>query len=256
MLATTVISPTPAVIERTKRLADELGARCVERKNWTLSQLMRREQGRSIMVVAESEVKVTTRDGNTAVFHPSMAHIRMKRLLSGEKDALLEAADARAGDRIIDCTMGLAADAIILAWAAGRTGEVIALESEPVVYVLTREGLANYVSDLPELTDAMRRIQAKRADHLDYLRLQPDGSADIVYFDPMFRSGVAGSAIDPMRGLVNESPLRLEAVEEACRVARRAVVMKERRGSSEWRRLGFDRMLSSSSGIAYGVIVP
>lgn len=254
MLATTVISPTPEVAERTKRLARELGARYVERRTWTLSQLMRREQAETVWVVSATELKVRSRDGNVAFFHPSMAHIRMKRLLDGEHDALLDAAGVRPGDRIIDCTMGLASDAIILSWAAGETGVVTALESETSVYVLTREGLATYVSELPELTLAMRRIRVKQADHLDYLRRQPDCSADIVYFDPMFRSGVDGSAIDPVRGFVNEAAIRRDAVEEARRVARRAVVMKERRGSGEWQRLGFDRICSSSSGIAYGVI--
>src|SRR5690606_35072348 len=149
---TSAVSPTPAAMDRACRLAGELGARFVERKTWTLSQLMRREREDAIIVVSETEVKPQSLNRSTAEFHPSMAHIRMKRLLGGEKDALLEAAGVRPGDRIIDCTMGLAADAIIMAWAAGESGDVTALESEPVVYVLTREGLATYVSDLPELT--------------------------------------------------------------------------------------------------------
>lgn len=254
MLATTATAPSPAAVRRAERLARELGARFVPRRTLTLAQLMRREREDNVLVVSETEVKLKTSDGSTAVFHPSMAHLRLKRLLAGETDPLVEASGVRPGDEIIDCTMGLAADAIILSWAAGETGRVTALESERVIHVLTREGLSTYESELPELTAAMRRIRPVWTDHLAWLREMPDRSADIVYFDPMFRSGVAGSAIDPVRGLVNASPIRPEAIREARRVARRAVVMKERRNSPVWDKLGFGRIRVSSSGLAYGVI--
>jgi hypothetical protein len=256
LLTTTAISPSPAAVERAQRLARELGARFVRRGTMTLAQLMRREKDDRILVVSETEVKLKPLDGPAAVFHPGMAHIRLQRLLAGEKDPLVAATGARPGDVIVDCTMGLASDAIILSWAAGETGRVTALESEPAVYVLTREGLATYESDLPELNAAMRRIRPEQADHLDWLAGQPDRSADIVYFDPMFRSGIGGSSIDRVREFVNPLPIRPEAVREACRVARRAVVMKERRDSGEWERLGFGRIRASNSGIAYGVIEP
>lgn len=256
MLATTAISPSPAAVERAARLARELGARYVRRGTLTIAQLKRREQDDCVWVISEKEVKLVPPGGKPAFFHPSMAHIRLKRLLAGETDPLLAACGVQPGDRIIDCTMGLAADAVILAWAAGETGSVMAIESEQALYVLAREGLATYESELTELVSAMRRIEPVMGDHLAYLQGLPDKSADIVYFDPMFRSASAGSAIDPLRGLVNGSPLRPEAVKEACRVARRAVVMKEKKSSEEWSRLGFGRITASSSGIAYGVIVP
>lgn len=254
MLATTAISPSPATVARAERLAKELGARFVRRGNRSLAQLMRREKDDLILVVSESDVKLKPLDGPAAFFHPGMAHLRLLRLLKGETDPLLCATGAKPGDTVVDCTMGMAADAIILAWAVGEEGTVTAIESERVIHVLIREGLAAHESSLPELTAAMRRIRPVWGDHLDVLRSMPDQSADIVYFDPMFRTGRGGGSLDRVRGLVNAAPLRPEAVREARRVARRAVVMKEMRTSPEWERLGFGRIHTSGSGIAYGVI--
>jgi predicted methyltransferase len=256
MLATTAISPSAAALERAERLARELGARLVRRGNRSLAQLMRRERDDRILVVSEKDVKLVPLGGQPVFFHPGMAYLRLLRLLEGKEDPLVAVCGVQPGDAIIDCTMGLAGDAIILSWAAGDEGSVTALESERILHVLVREGLRTYEGERPELAAAMRRIRPVWADHLDYLRRLPDKSADIVYFDPMFRSGLSGGPIDRVRGLVNASPVREEAIGEARRVARRAVVMKERRDSGEWERLGFKRIRPSNSGIAYGVIDP
>jgi hypothetical protein len=72
------------------------------------------------------------------------------------------------------------------------------------------------------------------------LRSLPDKSADIVYFDPMFRIPVEeSSSISPYRFIANPEPLSLEAVTEAVRVARRKVILKDHRDSPEFDRLGF-----------------
>ncbi|MGZ4112572.1 MAG: class I SAM-dependent methyltransferase, partial [Tumebacillaceae bacterium] len=87
------------------------------------------------------------------------------------------------------------------------------------------------------------------------LRAQPDRSVDVIYFDPMFRRTVQKSdAIEPLRLLGDDSPLSLEAVEEAKRVARRCIVLKERWYSQEFERLGFRLPRKSSGSTNYGVI--
>jgi len=256
MLATTAISPSPAALARAERLARELSARLVRRGNRSLAQLMRRERDDLILVVSETDAKLVPLSGRPVFFHPGMAYLRLLRLLAGHDDPLVAVSGAKRGDVIIDCTMGMAADAIILSWAAGETGSVTALESEQVLYVLVREGLMTYEGEPPELVAAMRRIRPVWTDHLAYLRHLPDKSADIVYFDPMFRVGTSGGPLDRVRGFVNNAPVSPEAIREARRVARRAVIMKEKRDSGEWARLGFETVRPSNSGIAYGVIEP
>ena len=95
----------------------------------------------------------------------------------------------------------------------------------------------------------------KGTDHLDYLRSLPSGSRDIVYFDPMFRDPLHDSAaIGSLRDLANGSALSAESVEEAKRVARKTVVLKEKRGSTEFARLGFTELARGNAKTSYGVI--
>jgi hypothetical protein len=71
----------------------------------------------------------------------------------------------------------------------------------------------------------------------------------------MFRRPVKeSSGIAPLRPFANTEPLQPEAVEEAARVARRSVVLKEQVDSGEFERLGFRKQVRSGANIAYGVI--
>ncbi len=254
MLVTTTIDPTTSLIQQAERLADEFGWTSVARDRHSLAALMDHHQVSRIVVAGQQGLRVIDEQDQAYFFHPSMAKIRVKRLLAGERDTMLTAANVRPGDVVIDATMGLASDAIVFAHAVGTTGRVTALESEQLPYLLAREGLQCYTCRMAQLEQAMRSIVPVWADHLDYLRKQPDDSADIVYFDPMFRRSVMSSAIEPLRELANPHALQPETVTEAIRVARRMVVMKEHNRSGEFERLGFQPLATGHSKITYGVI--
>uniref|UniRef100_UPI0025D0B145 class I SAM-dependent methyltransferase n=1 Tax=Selenomonas sp. F0473 TaxID=999423 RepID=UPI0025D0B145 len=115
---------------------------------------------------------------------------------------------------------------------------------------------ASAAGDNYEMHAAMRRIAVHAADALTYLREQPDGSFDVVYFDPMFRRPLHESAgMNALRASADMRALTPETVAAACRVARRRVVMKERRGSGEFERLGFSEVVGGRySRVAYGVM--
>ncbi len=254
MLVTTTPRPDERLLEQAARLAEELAARRVDRSKHTLAALMKQSGDPYMLVAGREGLRLADCSGGEWFFHPSMATVRVKRLLAGSGDAMLAAAGVRPGDTVVDCTMGLATDAIVFAHAVGPSGRVTALESEPLPYVLAREGLSGYRCEPEPLEQAMRRVQPVLADHLSYLKSLPDRSADIVYFDPMFRKSAAGSAIEPLRGMANRAALQPEAVAEAMRVARRTVVMKEHNRSGEFERLGFRPVMSGQSKITYGVI--
>ncbi|MUT67309.1 class I SAM-dependent methyltransferase [Paenibacillus sp. NEAU-GSW1] len=257
MIVTTSDKPSPAAYAQARRLADELGAAFKPRGRNTLRQLAAaNEEALQMLVVTEREVRFY--DGQTdspLFFHPSMAFVRVKRLRKGESDPLIELSGCREGDRIVDCTAGLGSDSLVFSYAAGAKGSVIALESEPVLCALVREGLASYQSGLDDVDAAMRRIEMINANHLDYLKGLPDKSVDIVYFDPMFRQPIhESSAIQPLRSLANAGALSEEAVAEALRAARKTVLLKEHKESGEYARLGFRKTHVNTSKIAYGVI--
>ncbi len=255
MIVTTTARPDETTVQKALRLAREFGARYVERRNRSLAELGRTYGTDRIAVVGFSEIRVLSGQSPPLFFHPSMAYLRVKRLRNGEGDALVDVSGVQPGDAVLDCTAGLGADAIVFAYAVGERGRVTALEVSPVVHAVVREGLASYVSGDADVDAAMRRIETQRADYTDVLARLPDKSYDIVYFDPMFRNPVLSSAaIAPLRPFAKERPLAETDVRQAVRVARKRVVLKNRRESGEFQRLGFTVARQSSSPIAYGVI--
>ncbi|MGZ7441656.1 class I SAM-dependent methyltransferase [Paenibacillus sp. TH7-28] len=255
MLITTGDRETPAVLQRAQDLAALTGATRVPRRRTSLAKLAERYGDGDILVIMEQGVRLHRAGQEPLTFHPSMGFVRAKRLLKGESDAMLEAARAAPGDFIIDGTAGLGSDASVFAIAAGPKGRVLALEDSFPLWALLHEGLKRYVSGVPEFDAALRRIETKRANHLEVLRSMPDKSADIVYFDPMFRHPLEdSSSISPLRAFANAGRLSPEAVQEACRVARKTVVMKEQKESGEFARLGFDASARAHTKITYGVI--
>ncbi|MGN8768916.1 class I SAM-dependent methyltransferase [Paenibacillus barengoltzii] len=255
MLITTGDHESPAAVRRAQELAQLARVPYIPRSGTSLARLAERHGDSDILVVLEQGARLHRTGRETMTFHPSMAFVRAKRLFKGENDAMLDAAGVVPGDVIIDGTAGLGADAMIFSIAAGADGKVLAMEDSLPLWALLYEGLKHYVSGLPAFDEALRRIEPIHTNHLDALRAMPDKSADIVYFDPMFRDPITkSSSISPLRAFANPNQLDPEAVKEACRVARKAVVLKEKRGSSEFDRLGFQAINRSHTKIAYGVI--
>ncbi|WP_271752538.1 class I SAM-dependent methyltransferase [Cohnella sp. JJ-181] len=254
---TTAEKPDAGLAEYARGLAAELGCPYAERRRETLTGLARKHAGAAdgILVAGPQGLRFVAEGAEPLFYHPSMAQIRVKRLMEGGGDALVEAAGVRAGDVVVDCTAGLGADALVLSYAAGAGGRVMAVEASRMLYLIVREGLRGYASGLPELDEAMRRIEMVHGENLQTLRAMPDGSADVVYFDPMFARPVLGSAsLRPLRSYAEERSLGADAIAEARRVARRAVVLKDHKTSGEFERHGFRRVRTSYSAVDYGVI--
>jgi hypothetical protein len=255
MLVTTSYAPTGELEALAKRVAEQLGSKYVPRGNSSVRKLEERYRDPGILLVTNREWRYYSGGAGPLFFHPSLSLVRVKRLMRGESDPMIEASGAKPGDAVLDCTAGLASDAIVFSYIAGQDGRVTALESEFPLYVIVKEGLASHTTQIRELDEAMRRIELKHVHHLAELRQLPDNSYDIVYFDPMFRRPVKeSSGIAPLRPFANTEPLQPEAVEEAARVARRSVVLKEQVDSGEFERLGFRKQVRSGANIAYGVI--
>jgi 16S rRNA (guanine1516-N2)-methyltransferase len=249
---TTGLKARDEYVKKALQYAEEIGGIYVERNKRGLRK-MQEIYGDLLLVVSE-RVKLHIGE-EEFFFHPSMANTRIKRLKSGENDIVIEYTDARPGDVVLDCTLGLGSDSIVFSHVVGPSGQVIGVESSPVIACIVRRGLREVTVDVQAVNAAMRRVEVVCADHLDYMRTLPDQSVDIVYFDPMFRRTVEKShAMEPMRVLGDDRPIRLEAVEEAKRVARRRIVMKERWYSKEFQRLGFKLLRKSSGSTNYGVI--
>ena len=237
------------------RTAKSLGILNVPRGNDSLEELRSTYGVDAVLVARQGLLTLVTAEGEL-FFHPGMAHLRIKNLLLGHGDHLVRALGLTEGLHVLDCTLGTGADAIVESFAVGESGCVTALESNALIAAVIADGLAHALGDNYEMHSAMRRIQVHHADALAFLRTAAEDSYDVVYFDPMFRRPLHESAgMNALRSLADLRALTEETIAEARRVARCRVVMKERRESAEFARLGFTEITGGRySRIAYGVM--
>jgi SAM-dependent methyltransferase len=255
LVITTAIRARPEEIRQARVLSASLGYPYVPRGRLNLDDLCRQWDAAGAVVVTRERL-ILRLAGKEFFFHPGLAQLRIRALRAGKTDQMVKAMGLRAGDRVLDCTLGLAADALVAAYVVGDSGRVVGLEAVPVVGTLVRYGLKRYRPGDAAVAAALRRVEVVVADHREYLPTLDGESFDVVYFDPMFRIPLRrSSSLEPLRPLAEHAPLEPGSVAEALRVARRRVVLKERRGSPEFDRLGFRRVVGGRySPVAYGVI--
>jgi 16S rRNA (guanine1516-N2)-methyltransferase len=220
--------------QRARRAAEDIGAPYVERHHKLPLKKLLADTADALVVFESTAVSLVDAQG-TLRFSPGLAHLRVKQLDAGvEEDQLLRVAGLREGEHVLDCTLGLGADAQVAARLVGPAGRVTALEKSPALYLLVRhglEGLPRHALSCP--------VDAVYVDAAEFLRAQPDGAFDVVLFDPMFeRERKSSAAFEALRRHADYAPLTRETVAEARRVARRAVVLKGSRYSSDFKKLG------------------
>ncbi|SFJ50423.1 Putative SAM-dependent methyltransferase [Thermoflavimicrobium dichotomicum] len=237
-------------------LARELGVPYIKRNRSSLTELFAEYNHASAVIITKQDWRYEDHEGHVFFFHPSMSILRIKHILKGEPDSLIASAGIEPGDTVLDCTLGMGADAIVASFVTGEKGRVVGLESEPAIAAIVRHGLQTYDSKRKAVNEAMRRIEVIQTDYREYLKQCPDQSFDVIYFDPMFRQTIKeSSAMQALKPLANHAPLDPESVAEARRVARKAVLLKERVMSGEFERLGFT-VIKKAAHYAWGIITP
>ncbi|WP_141903276.1 class I SAM-dependent methyltransferase [Lysinibacillus sp. Y5S-8] len=188
-------------------------------------------------------------------FHPNSAAFRLKRVARGEAEPFLEAAQLQQGDSLLDCTLGLAADAMLAAYSVGETGRVVGLEANPNVAFIVSRGMQTYdTSELP-LTACMRRIEVVQAEAIAYLKTLPDKAFDVVYMDPMFEEVIEeANNFQALRLAGEHVTLTDEWVYEAKRVAKKRVVLKAHFRSEWFAQYGFQQLTRVTAKFHYGVL--
>ena len=139
------------------------------------------------------------------------------RLSHGADDALVRATAAGPGRCIVDATLGLGHDALILR-AAGA--HVVGIECRPALAYLTWSGHASRPVGPP--------LALRLGDFRDGLAAMPADSADVVCFDPMFPVEATGpnATWAPVRSAACHDRLDEAGFAAARRVARDRIVLK------------------------------
>lgn len=188
-------------------------------------------------------------------FHPNSAAFRLKRVARGETEPFLEAAQLQQGDSVLDCTLGLAADAMLAAYTVGEAGRVVGLEANPNVAFIVRQGMQTYdTAELP-LTSCMRQIEVIQSEAIHYLKTLPDNAFDVVYMDPMFEEIIEeANNFQALRQAGEHVTLTDEWVHEAKRVAKKRVVLKAHFRSEWFAIYGFQQYERITAKFHYGVL--
>jgi len=168
-----------------------------------------------------------------------MAAVRVKRLGTPqqEEDVVVRLCELKAGDSVLDATLGLGSDALVCARAVGPSGRVIGVEASLPLYALASEGLRTK----PPFADSAV-IDVRRGHALQVLEALESHSIDCVIFDPMFDLPKSSTpSFDMLRRYALHEPLDEATLAEARRVARRWVVVKGGRYGKEFARLASPR---------------
>ena len=185
--------------------------------------------------------------------------VRIRRLLAGDSDVLVDALALQPGEQVLDATAGLCADALVLAHVVGPEGRVLALEASGALAEVMAFSLAHpHVKD-PAVRAAAARVELRHAEHAQVLAALPDRAFDVVYLDPMFlRPAGASPDFVPLRAVAHPAPLDPVVLAEARRVARRRVVVKDAFGGARLQQLGLRPIpgLSRGAGRRYGALPP
>lgn len=220
--------------ERARAIAAEYALPFIERGHkQPLEPWLLRYDG--VFVSARNGLTLWSRAGELR-WAEGLAHLRIQRIDDGEggDDQLLRHSELVAGESVLDCTLGLAQDALVAARAVGPTGRVVGVEKSRALFVLTTEGLAGH-----EPGPRACRVETVFSDAVEYLASRPAKSFDVVLFDPMHeRPGKAQPAFEGLRAWAEYDELTAETIEAAKRVARRLVLVKGSRYSQDLKKLG------------------
>lgn len=244
---------------RSERLAEEaaeiLGYPVINRKKRSIAR-MQTEYDAACLVAGKDRFELY-RSGmeKPFFFHPNSAAFRVKRLLNGETDPLIEAAQLQKGMSFLDCTLGLASDSIVVSFIVGESGRVAGVEMDPDVAFITDRGLRSFPSDSTELSDAMRRVHVVQSDAVAFLASQSEASWDVVYVDPMFSTPIGESSnFTPLRQVGTRSSLTKEWVDQALRVCKERVVVKDRFDSPVFNQFDIARFVRPNTKFHFGTI--
>lgn len=186
--------------------------------------------------------------GQALSFHPDTAFLRYK----APRDPLLDLIGSQP-KKIIDATLGLGSDAILMA-SGGH--HVVGLEASPWIAFILSKGLVTYKTGHERFDAAMGTIQVHHGQALDYLMDQEDKSVDIVYFDPMFSQTIKDSHnLAGLYAFAEFSPLTSQVIDQAKRVAREKLILKAHFRDSRMETLGFSRIVRPYQKFHYGVLL-
>ncbi|HFI0394298.1 TPA: class I SAM-dependent methyltransferase [Streptococcus suis] len=248
VIVTTSLRMNQTLVFQAQEIAEQLNLDYQDRQKRSVQSILSKTEADAVLVVYQDQLVLEEKTGQRFFFHPDTAVLRIK---SG-RDPLLELLGPDK-QTVLDCTMGLASDSIVLARAGHQ---VTALESSQFIHFIVSRGLKEFDSGKSEVNQAMRSIQTIWTDSLIYLKEQADQSVDVIYLDPMFSQEITESDnLDGLKPFANYTALSEEFLGEAKRVARRKIIIKAHFRDRVFEDFGFVRHVRPNQKFHYGEII-
>lgn len=254
MLITTAGFITIEMKNKVQEIAATFGMIYVIRGKQTIVELIQKFN-EDILTVERNRIKIYLKKNPSQplFFHPNSAMFRIKRIIQGENDPFLDAAQLKEGMSLLDCTLGLGSDSIVAGFKVGDKGKVTGIEKNPYLALLVKEGLKSWETPAAEMKLAMERIKVVSEDHKVFLSSIQDNAFDVVYFDPMFDKTIeASSGIQGIKPLTIANDLTADSITEAKRVAKGRVVLKDHWRSPRFAQYGFHVIKRKSAKFHFG----
>ncbi|MFE8695788.1 class I SAM-dependent methyltransferase [Cytobacillus sp. FJAT-53684] len=255
MIITTAGRTNEEMKRQAIKIAEELNGRYMDREKRSVKGIQQAE-GEDCLVVGKERLELYPIEGESPFFfHPNSAMFRIKRVMKGEHDPFLEATKLESGKWLLDCTLGLASDSIVASLAVGKEGKVTGVEGNPYLAYLVKNGLQAWESGISEMDQAMKRIEIINDFSLPFLKTLPDNHYNCVYFDPMFEEHILESdGIQALSRFAVYEEMTEELINEAIRVAKERVVLKDHFRSERFKKFQFEVYRRKTSKFHYGVI--
>lgn len=245
-MITTSLREEEGIVKEAKDLAAIYDLHYVPRHKTSLMALAKGDQG--LFVLNKEGLSFSWKTGERLFFHPDTAVLRYK----APYDPLLDWVGERPKS-VLDVTLGLASDSLLLARAGHQ---VVGLESERVIYLVTSYGLKHYPFFDVGWQESSARITCLHKDNLAYMREIPDKTYDILYLDPMFVGKIrASNNLAGLYPLANTWRPDEAWLEEAKRITKEAIILKAHFRDSIFEDLGFKRQRRPNQLFHYGILI-
>ena len=244
-VVTTPRRPKPADVDEARAQAKRLGLSFVERRSLSWERLVEESGAQAVLAAAVGDRALWLPGMRQPWrFHGGMAVLRIRRLLEhGEMDPFLVACDCAPAIGSSTAPGGACADALSRRMRSGRDGHVEVVEASPLLHAVIAHGVEQVRFGEAPIDSAWIACTSRWATTSRCCARCPTApTIPSTSTRCSARARAQPPGFDVVRALADPRPLAAEALVEARRVARRRVVIQDRKRGGELERLGIPEL--------------